>query len=176
LKGTDWLIKAWTNDWMMQTACWLTPRHLIEQAGEWNESLQPNPADDGEFFARVLLNSKTVYFVEDSLVYYRNQPNSLSQQVHPGAVNSLFQNCLLCKKYLLGKSEEEAAKYAMACNFAHFIYRFYADFPILVEQAKAEIYDLGYTKIPVVGGKKIQTLSKIIGFERALRLRTVLKN
>ena len=176
LDSIYWLINAWTNDWMMQTACWLTPRHLIEKAGEWNESLQPNPADDGEFFARALLHSATVFFVENSLVYYRNQSNSLSQQVHPRAVNSLFQNCLLYKKYLLEKRKDEVAKYAIACNFAHFMYRFYSAFPVLIQQAKAEIYDLGYTKIPVVGGENFQILSKIIGFERALKLRTILKN
>ena len=176
LTGTEWLIKAWTNDWMMQTACWLTPRYLIEKAGAWNESLHPNPADDGEFFARVLLNSDNVLFVENSFVYYRTQPHSLSQQIHSKAVNSLFQNCMLYKKYLLARQNDEIAKYAVACNFARFIYRFYPSFPILMQQAKAEIYDLGYSKSPIVGGKRFQQISRIMGFERALQLRTVLKN
>ena len=83
---------------------------------------------------------------------------------------------MLYKKYLLEKRKDEVAKYAIACNFAHFMYRFYSAFPVLIQQAKAEIYDLGYTKIPVVGGENFQILSKIIGFERALKLRTILKN
>ena len=46
----EWLLDAWNGGGMMQTACWLTPRKLIEAAGPWEESFEQNPNDDGEFF------------------------------------------------------------------------------------------------------------------------------
>jgi glycosyltransferase involved in cell wall biosynthesis len=44
----DWLVNAWEGKGMAQTSVWLTPRHLIEKAGPWEERLKVN--QDGEFF------------------------------------------------------------------------------------------------------------------------------
>jgi glycosyltransferase involved in cell wall biosynthesis len=47
----------------------LVSRELIEFSGFWNEDLSMN--DDGEFFFRVILNSKGIKFVNNTFVKYR---------------------------------------------------------------------------------------------------------
>ncbi len=47
----------------------LTKRDVVEKAGLWNEDLLIN--QDGEFFARILLNASNVKFV-NTVVYYRH--------------------------------------------------------------------------------------------------------
>ncbi|MFK7932750.1 MAG: glycosyltransferase family 2 protein [Saprospiraceae bacterium] len=172
MTGADWLVEAWTSGGMMQTACWLTPRALIEQAGSWLEDLQPNPADDGEFFSRVLLASEGVLFEEKSKVYYRTVSAGLSQQKSRRAVESLLQNCILYKKYMLAVRQDKRAKYAIATNFARFMYEHFPTHLDLVQRAEQEIFELGFKKIPVWGGKNFKRLAKIVGFKNGLKWRT----
>lgn len=174
MTGSDWLIEAWTNGGMMQTACWLTPRTLIEKAGDWLEHLQPNPADDGEFFSRVLLASKKVLFEEKSIVYYRTVKASLSRQRSRKAVEALFNNCVLYKKYMLEVQQNKKAQYAIAINFAGFMYNHWPHHLDLIHLAEQEIHEMGLNKIPIVGGTNFKKLAKIIGFKNGLKLRTKL--
>lgn len=48
---------------------WLTPRHLVESAGAWDETLTVN--DDGEFFSRVLIAAKEIRAELQAVAYYR---------------------------------------------------------------------------------------------------------
>ena len=47
----------------------LIHRKLLKKSGLWNEHLKIN--QDGEFFCRVLINSKSIYFSQNSYVLYR---------------------------------------------------------------------------------------------------------
>ncbi len=51
----------------------LCPKSLIYKTGLWNESLIIN--QDGEFFCRVILNSKCILFATDTYVLYRKDSN-----------------------------------------------------------------------------------------------------
>lgn len=58
--------------------CYLTPLSLIQLAGYWNEQLTVN--DDGEFFSRVILNSRGIVFSPNTYSIYRSgSGNRLSQ-------------------------------------------------------------------------------------------------
>jgi glycosyltransferase involved in cell wall biosynthesis len=48
----------------------LMSRELINYSGYWNENLTVN--DDGEFFFRIVLNSKKIVFSDKTYVLYRN--------------------------------------------------------------------------------------------------------
>ena len=48
----------------------LIPKHVIIQAGPWKEDLLIN--QDGEFLARVILNSSEIVFCENTFVLYRS--------------------------------------------------------------------------------------------------------
>ncbi len=70
----DWKLstRQSSTDWMAQDpmcipACWLGSRELMIKAGPWDESLLVN--QDGEFFCRVIAESKEVLF-DDSLRYF----------------------------------------------------------------------------------------------------------
>ena len=73
----EWLRKSWLGEGMMQTACWLIPRNIINKVGRWDESLTLH--DDGEFMCRVLLESDRQFFVDNAFVYYRQVEASLSK-------------------------------------------------------------------------------------------------
>ena len=69
LTPKEWLLRKMGLNIFMQTATWLVSRELSESAGEWDERLIGD--DDGEYFARVLLNSKAIKFVPQAKVFYR---------------------------------------------------------------------------------------------------------
>lgn len=169
-----WLTTAWEGGGMMQTACWLTPREVAEKAGEWNEALLSNPADDGEYFCRVILQSRGIKFSDDAQVYYRDYPsqNRVSKQLSDNAVHSLYQNCVLYEQYILPHENSPRVRHALMMNYLNFIYRFYPNYPELIDQAKNKIKALGFKKLPIIGGKNFKRLASIIGFENALWLRS----
>lgn len=60
LDPIEWLL---TNH-LSAVSCWLTPRKLIQNSSGCNENLVIN--QDGEFFERIILNSKFVYYADDA--------------------------------------------------------------------------------------------------------------
>ena len=72
----DFLIKLYGGDMigpeyggMISVHSWLCPRHILEKAGPWDETLSMD--DDGEFFCRVMLASKGICYAENAVAYYR---------------------------------------------------------------------------------------------------------
>jgi len=172
----DWLITAWNGGGMMQTACWLTPIELINKAGNWNESLIHNPADDGEFFCRVLLHSDGIKFCDKSKVYYRTDiKNSLSKQLRPESVFALYKNCELYESHILKYEKSERVKQACVTNYKNFIYRFYPAYPDLISLAFKNIKHLDVKKHIPVGGKTFKLIAHFIGFNNALKLRSLIQ-
>jgi glycosyltransferase involved in cell wall biosynthesis len=170
--AVDWLVTAWKGGGMMQTACWLTPRHLIEKAGPWNEDLKKNPNDDGEFFCRVLLKSEGIKFCEPSKVYYRcYEGPRVSKGKTRLSVQSLLGTCISYEDNLLAVDRSEKAIDAVVTNYADFIYQFYGYFPDLALIAEYHIKRLGFSKPPVVGGESFKKLANVIGFKNALKLK-----
>jgi hypothetical protein len=168
----EWLITSSAGGGMMQPAAWLTPRSTIDKAGPWNEELTLH--DDGEFFARVLLESERNVFVRDALVYYRTVKGSLSRTRGNTASESAFAVCSAKAKMLLGVRDDEATRRAAATEFARFIYEFQPSAPELAENALQEMRKLGVEPAPAVGGGIFRGLAAILGFERALRIRSSL--
>ena len=61
----------------MNPAVWLVSRKLMELAGPWDERLSLD--DDGEYFARLVAASKSI-FVPEARSYHRaSNPKSLSR-------------------------------------------------------------------------------------------------
>jgi glycosyltransferase involved in cell wall biosynthesis len=176
LSPIDWLSTALSGGGMMQTACWLTPRHLIKKAGLWNESLKKNPNDDGEFFCRVLLNSDGIKFCKLSKVYYREHNNDkrVSKIVDREAIDSLFKSHVSYEREILKVEKSQKTINAVVAKHTSFIYVYYNDFPDLALKAENRIKNLGISKLKPQGGENFLILAKIIGFKKALRLRKVL--
>ena len=77
----------------------LVSRKLIKKSGKWNESLTIN--DDGEFFSRILLNTKEIKYCKNTMVYYRkNKGESLSSYSDKGKLRNLISSWKIIDKNL----------------------------------------------------------------------------
>ena len=173
-KPYEWLIDAWKGNEMGLISIWLTPRVVIEQAGEWNEDLLVN--QDGEFFCRVLLNVKRINYCNNSIAYYRmGNPNSISKskksiqkaQSHLASFN-LYEKHVnhLLKDYRLRK--------ALGYLYLKFIYHYYNISNDIIDQAWSNFYNLNVGKPWNIGGNTLGLLTKFVGFKKALKIKKYL--
>lgn len=168
----EWLSLSWTGNGSGQTGVWLTPRHLVEKAGLWDESLLIN--QDGEFFCRVLLCSESIYYDDSGIVYYRkNVSTSISSNVKSfKKAQSLLDSY---EKYVLNFGSinlTESLRRGLAHNFLTFIYLHYHH-KELRERADFNFRQLGFKKYWPVGGRKIKKVAETIGMNNALKLRAL---
>ena len=176
INPVDWLTDAWLGGGMMQTACWLTPRKLIQNSGGWNESLLKNPNDDGEFFCRVLLQSESIFFAEKATVYYRKPAASnVSRQISSIAVNSQLESYKQYEVHILKKVDSEKIRNAIANNYVYFIYKYDRAFPDLCKLAENYVYQLGFRKLWPIGSGYFRKIANIVGFKKALFVRKIFR-
>jgi glycosyltransferase involved in cell wall biosynthesis len=173
---TEFLIRLWGGyDFtlhMVQPNAWLTPRLLIEKSGGWNEKLSLD--DDGEFFARIILNASGIV-KSGGLNYYRKYPpasqNNLSDQRGKTALESLFTSTLLKKSHLLHKDQGVYALRAVHRLFTDCCVRSYSEEPKLYQQARLELKKLPpYQYKIILGGPLINWISARLGWKFAKTL------
>jgi glycosyltransferase involved in cell wall biosynthesis len=75
-KGIDLLLDFGKNNYFYPCHSYLICKSIILKSGLWNESLSIN--QDGEFFARVLLNCSRVIHPKKGIAYYRQSLNNVS--------------------------------------------------------------------------------------------------
>lgn len=168
---TEWLVDSWLGKGMAQTSTWLTPRHLIDKAGLWDETLKIN--QDGEFFFRVLLLAESIRFSPTCGVYYRfGSSDSVSQKnvFSEDKAESLLKS-YISYETILKVRDDVLTKKAVGNNYVDFIYRYYPLYPHLLDKAEKKFYNLGFNKMWALGGEKFQKIAALIGFKNALRLR-----
>lgn len=172
-RGLEWLLNAWSGGGFGVVMGWLIPRHLIEKAAPWDESLKKN--QDGEFFSRVLLQAHQVIMVEDTMVYYRKTgTTSISAQFKESAAASTLHSLHLYRKNTESVSHPRLKK-ALAYNYLRFIENYYPHFPALLNEAEKEIHQLGFNFFTLKTPGKLGPLSKIIGSKNIIRLRYLLQ-
>jgi glycosyltransferase involved in cell wall biosynthesis len=167
-----WLVQSLRGGGMMQPACWLTPRGLIDRAGEWNEALTLH--DDGDFFARVLAASTYNVFVKDAIVLYRDNPAGLSRQRSRRAAESALEVCRSRQAIISARRSDTGAKRAIATQYAQFAYEFSKFHPDLANQALMELRQIAAPPEPVIGGRLFRTLAELSGFPTAIGIRNML--
>lgn len=166
----EWLTTSWLNK-SAQTGVWLTPRSIIYKTGGWDETLKVN--QDGEYFFRVLLNSKGVKFSNDSYTFYRrNVTTSISEKYIPERAASMLQSYISFEK-ILDLENTDIVKKALATNYAMFIYIYYKEEKDLINIAWERLEKLGINVNWEIGGKMFQFLSKLVGFKNALILKNI---
>ena len=157
---------------MSQTACWLTPRNLIEKAGPWNESLTQN--QDGEFFTRVIAEADKVLYTPEAKVYYRSSiKNSVSQNsMQLEKIESRYRSCESFEKSLLILENSRRTREAIANKYQHFIFGAYPFGKEFARKAQQKIKYLGGSNWRPSNASKILTfIVGLIGLKRALGLR-----
>ncbi|WP_241128603.1 glycosyltransferase family 2 protein [Cognataquiflexum nitidum] len=172
--GLDWLLHSWNKQEMMQPGAWLTHRKVIEKVGDWDESLVIN--QDGEFFCRVLLKCQNILFENKALVYYRIPgENNVSQQKSYKAFKSLLFSFLCYEREIFLIEDSKRVRMALKRVYMKFIYDIYPLYPDLIKNANDLIGNLGVDEKTFIGGPKFQQISKVLGFENALRLKRLLQ-
>lgn len=159
---------------MSQTACWLTPRKLIEKAGPWDESLSQN--QDGEFFARVVAQSCEVKYCSSAKVYYRSKlTGSITSKVkEKKALESFYQTCQSFEQVLFSLEDSERTRLAVADKYQQFIYRAYPQCPDLVKAAEGKVEELGGSQWPPYrGGRFHNLLMDVFGWKFPAKLKHV---
>jgi glycosyltransferase involved in cell wall biosynthesis len=173
--GWNWLLESWEGGGMMQTACWLVSREIVEEVGPWNESLISNPNDDGEYFCRVLLRSPRIAFCPVNGVFYRSGiPGSVSRQADDNAVESAFCTCELYEQHIENAGLSARFHAALRRNYLNFIYQYHPTRMDLMNKAWRRAVHLGGRSSEGIGGELFQQVTRKIGFMNALRLREAL--
>ncbi|RXP45404.1 glycosyltransferase family 2 protein [Lutibacter sp. HS1-25] len=172
-KPLEWLIDSWNGGGMMQTACWLTPRELCKDI-YWDETLLKN--QDGIYFFEIILKSKTLFFCNEAIVFYRQpQSTNISKQKSKLVLKSLFASYKYYEK-ILEVSDTPIIRKALATNYANLIAYIYPNYKDLHFDAKKQIELLGLKKIPSFGGKKFCILRFFLGIYPALKLSNKINN
>jgi glycosyltransferase involved in cell wall biosynthesis len=170
LSPVDWLVTSWCGGGMMATHAWLTPRTVIERAGKWDETL--SVVDDGEFFTRVVLNSKQVLFCDDARSYYRSGvAGSLSTLRSSANLSSTYRSVELSTNHLLKIENSPRTRRACAALFQRFVYDTYPSRPDLISKAESRVRDHGGSDYQLNGGGPgFRVIARSLGWKQARRL------
>jgi len=176
----EFVIRLWGghdfNASMVQPNAWLTPRTLIEQSGYWNEKLSRD--DDGEFFARIILNSKGI-IKSEGLNYYRKYSNhilknNLSSKKDKKSLESLLMSTLLKREHLFNKNQSEYAHKSIHKLFTELSITCYINEPELYQKVKLELNKLPrYRYRVIIGGSVINFISNLIGWKAAKKIQQI---
>tara|TARA_B100000282_G_C31731355_1_gene491163 strand:+ start:619 stop:1599 length:981 start_codon:yes stop_codon:yes gene_type:complete len=170
LNPINWLIDSWTGGGMGQTSIWLTHKSLIKSAGEWSNELTKN--QDGDFFARVIINSNKILFTDKSYVFYRDVKFSLSKKKSYQSALSTFDSYNNYIRYLKKENiNNRKIQYAIAYNFYSFIRYYYPNHKVLLKNSEKIINNYNF-KLKDFDKKSVTTkLSYIFGFYNTLYLK-----
>lgn len=171
--SADLLHAIWSSGEFFNPASWLLPRDIVEKAGPWDEELLVD--QDGEYFARVLLQGCKVLFAEKGFCTYTK----------PSVENVSKLNSYEKKKSLVQSLEKsvriiQASKYkrrlGRAClrRIRAIGYRVRDDKELLSEVAelerKVKQYDL-HLRPPYV----FNILCAFMGIKSAIGVRSLMK-
>lgn len=184
--STDDPVAFLTNLWglndghisMVQPNAWLTPSSLIAKVGLWNERLSLD--DDGDFFCRILLNSKGIIKDRSSINYYRKykRPKSVSGAMTSKALQSQLEALNSKKEHLLKKADNVSTRTALANLYQSLSMISFHNNKAVYLIAKKELKAIGVKpslKI-VMGGNFIQLITKIFGWKTAKIISTWKRN
>jgi hypothetical protein len=159
---------------MIQTNAWLTPRHVIDQAGPWNT--MRNPDDDGEFFCRAVLAGKGIRYTAGGVNYYRkfSQNKTWSTRRDHATRSAVLQSWILKSRHLEPYLDFPGISRALAINFTKLCYDNYPAYPDLSKQAmQLAIPYGGLQGAPYFGNRLYNKWSRFLPWKMALQLQYI---
>ncbi|WP_415407806.1 glycosyltransferase family 2 protein [Sulfurovum sp. CS9] len=173
----QFLLNLWENGVAIIPHLWLIPRKLIEESGGWDESLVKN--QDGEFFSRVVFIANKVFFVENSIGYYRRDNlNSISRQVSRKAFEAKLQSFETYVNLMKEDLDKLEVRRSLALVYSRNIYYMrynYPEYEDLIQKAEEKIKFLGF-KRPLITRNKIEyLLMDSIGLDGLSYLKKIIK-
>lgn len=168
----DFLINLWGGygqSNFIQTNCWLVPIAIIRKIGFWRQYRCPD--DDGEYFARVILDSEGIVYISSGINFYHTDPsdlNRLSQSKNPKYLQNTLLTIDLKYKYLLNHGAHPRLKRAIATQYLNFaVY----NFPLHIKLSKVAYkrYKLlrETIELPLLGGRVVEFLKYFFGWKFA---------
>ena len=165
----QWLLTAWENGVWMQPSAWLTHRSLIEAAGPWDERISLH--DDGEFFSRVLLQTKEIVFCVEAKSFYRKGLNdSLSSIKSEKATRSHLAVCEAYEAAVLNVRDDAQTRQACANNYQRLIFEYYPLYPQVRRVAAARVQALGGSTARPFATPAFAILTNVVGWRLSKRL------
>ncbi len=147
LAPVEWMLRKWETNSHMQTATWLVSRELTDRAGPWHTTMSND--DDGEYFARIVLNSSRVAFVPDARVYYRVTPGNRLSDIgrSPAKVDSLLRGMALQIALLRSMRDDTRVRDACTTYLQTWLAEI-ADSPMAFERVRTLVEEWGGTVHP----------------------------
>lgn len=174
LSPAEWMLRKMEQNLYMQTATWLVSRELSNAAGDWNTSLLGD--DDGEYFCRVLLASKSVGFVPEAKMHYR-VPGSASLSYigrSDRKMEAQWRSMQLHVAYMRSLDDSPRARAACVTYLQNWIIFFHPQRPDLVHEADALAKQLGGALREPEPGWKYAWLKRVFGSRAARHAQLVL--
>jgi len=171
----DWLIEMLGPEQgsMVQPGAWLTPRSICEKIGPWNESIDPSPDVDGEYFARAVLASNGIRRSKKGINYYRkfrgggSMSGQKSKEYQAGGLRSLD----LISAALLGSSSDPKARKALSRRYKELAFSAYPYAPQVTNLALDRAKELGFGDFnPKFPTRKGNLIASLLGWRSAKRL------
>lgn len=142
---------------------WMIPRPISDTAGRWDERL--HCAEDFEYFTRLVLAAKRVFFCPEAKWMYRTgNPNSLS--LSPD-LPSLFLAYELAAEHMIARADSACVRKHWALRFQNLARWAYPMRPDLAEGALRRAAALHPVKFDPGGGIRFRLLRRLIGWRAA---------
>jgi glycosyltransferase involved in cell wall biosynthesis len=143
LTPVEWLTRKMEQNLHMQPDSWLVSRELTTLAGPWDTSLWRD--NDGEYFARLILEADNILFVANARSYYRLAGFSSVTYVGKSSkkLDSLYKSLTLHIRYLLAKEDTPRTRAACVVYLQNWLLSFYPYRADLVTRSKELANRLG---------------------------------
>lgn len=167
---TEWLYGLWAYETMMPNHGYLIPREIIEKAGRYyDEKLFLNI--DFEYFTRIVIHADSVVYCPGAVCYYRKGIAS-AKTYKPQLTKRLSALESRCKAigYVLEKDQSERTKYA--CKMALTILTY--SYPEILPYSQHALRKFGLGNFGKFGGSKFKTLSSLLGYANAVRIKKLM--
>jgi glycosyltransferase involved in cell wall biosynthesis len=172
----DFLINLWGGygqSNFIQTNCWLIPITVIKSSGFWRNYRCPD--DDGEYFARVILNSQGIIYTPEAINFYHTDPgtaNFLSQSKKRKYLQNTLLTIDLKYNYLMNFGAHSQLKKAIATQYLNFAIFNFPGQLILSRIAYKRYKMLSESiELPLLGGRFIELIKHLFGWRIARVLR-----
>jgi|GEM_PF-709241 glycosyltransferase involved in cell wall biosynthesis len=178
--GKDFLLSLWGlngRSGMVQPNAYLISKSVANEIGEWNEDISPSPDEDGEYFARVLLATETVYYTE-GVNYYRkmSKTKSLSQSFSFERALNLLDTVELKFSHLFKVDNTKRVHKLYQLSISQVAYQFGVQYPKLVDYSLEKIQVKRMKTLRIRNPWLFMFFSYVIGFKNTLLLKRLLLN
>jgi glycosyltransferase involved in cell wall biosynthesis len=171
----EWIVDSLTKDeGMMGGWMWLIPRGVWDAVGGFDPRLSLN--NDFYFSLSILLSSRAVCYAQEAVYSYRKGVSgALSGSFGRSAMESAFLTTELGIQALLARENSERTRRIGADRFQSWLFRFFPEYPDLVQQAEERIRQLGGSEVALPGGTALKVIAPIIGWRNVRKLQTLVR-